>query len=566
MYEWAPDNMNEASTSRASNGLVEELLEFERLLFELSVRFADVSADRVVAEIESALLGLVSFLDFDRGAFWEFLDEEQQQFLCTVAVEGVVPPRRGAVPVELAWFAKELRAGRTVVIRSDRDVPAEAASAAEYNQRVGIRSVLVVPLPVDGRVVAAIGFGAFRATREWPPEFIARLTVIGEVMAQALVRKRSEAALRASEARWRSIFETSALAISVFDQDLRYRATNPAFQALLGYTDDELRELTPLDLTVGEERGAADSRLAALREGKIDHYVVEKQYRRKDGKVIWAQASVARASPTGPEMFIGTMIDITEVKRAQESLLAARSELARVSQLTTIGQMAASIAHEIKQPITSIVMGASAGLRWLAKASPDLGEVRACLELIAKNGDRANHVIDGVRAMFQKGRQEKGFLDINLIIQETLELVNGEAQKKGIALQSELSEGLRPVFGNRTQLQQVMLNLFANAIEAMDTAANGSRRLHVSSTSFAPETVLITVTDSGPGLPIEDINRIFDPFFTTKSQGMGMGLSICRSLVEAHNGQLSARSGIKQGAVFEITLPAGDLSELLESA
>jgi PAS domain S-box-containing protein len=140
-------------------------------------------------------------------------------------------------------------------------------------------------------------------------------------MAQALVRKRSEAALRASEARWRSIFETSALAISVFDQDLRYRATNPAFQAILGYTDHELRELTPLDLTVGEERGAADSRLAALREGKIDHYVVEKQYRRKDGKVIWAQASVARASPTGPEMFIGTMIDITEVKRAQEACL-----------------------------------------------------------------------------------------------------------------------------------------------------------------------------------------------------------------------------------------------------
>jgi PAS domain S-box-containing protein len=562
--------MNEASTSRASNGLVEELLEFERLLFELSVRFADVSADRVVAEIESALLGLVDFLDFDRGAFWEFLDEERQHFLCTVAVGGVVPPRRGPVPVELAWFAKELRAGRTVVIRSDRDVPAEAATAAEYNQRVGIRSVLVVPLPVDGRVVAAIGFGAFRATREWPPEFIARLTVIGEVMAQALVRKRSEAALRASEARWRSIFETSALAISVFDQDLRYRATNPAFQAILGYTDDELRELTPLDLTVGDERGAADSRLAALQEGKIDHYVVEKQYRRKDGKVIWAQASVARASQAGPETFIGTMIDITEVKRAQESLLAARSELARVSQLTTIGQMAASIAHEIKQPITSIVMGASAGLRWLAKASPDLGpalgEVHACLELIAKNGDRANHVIDGVRAMFQKGRQEKGFLDINQIIRETLELVHGDAQKKAIVLQSELSEGLRPIFGNRTQLQQVMLNLFSNAIEAMDSAANGSHRLHVSSTSFAPETVLITVADSGPGLPIEDVNRIFDPFFTTKSQGMGMGLSICRSLVEAHNGQLSARSGAKQGAVFEITLPAGDLGQLLESA
>ena len=530
------------------------------------MRFANVPVDQVVAVIESALLQLVSFLDFDRSAFWEFVDEEQQHFLCSVAVEGVEPTQRGPVPADLAWSAKELRAGRTVVIRSDKDIPPEAAAAAEYNRRAGIRSVLVVPLRVDGRVVAAIGFGAFRSTREWPPEFIARLTVIGGVMAQALVRKRSEAALRASEARWQLIFETSTLAISVFDQDLRYTATNPAFQAILGYTEDELRQLTPLDLTVGEEREAADIRLAELREGKIDHYTAEKQYRRKDGKVIWAQASVARASRSGPEMFIGTMIDITESKRAQESLLATQSELTRVSQLTTIGQMAASIAHEIKQPITSIVMGASAGLRWLTKEPPNLKEVQACLDLIAANGDRANQVIDSVRAMFQKSRQEKEFFDVNQIIQETLELVRGEAQKQGIVLQSDLSDDLRPVFGIRIQLQQVMLNLFLNAIEAMDAIASGTRQLRVSSTSFAPDSVLITVANSGPGLSPKDITRIFDPFFTTKPRGMGMGLSICRSLVEAHNGKLSAHSGVKQGAVFEITLPAGDLSQLLESA
>jgi PAS domain S-box-containing protein len=240
------------------------------------------------------------------------------------------------------------------------------------------------------------------------------VTVIGEVMAQALVRKRSEAALRASEARWRSIFETSTLAISVFDQDLHYTATNPAFQAILGYTADELRHLTPLDLTVGEERSTADVRLAALREGKIDHYAVEKQYRRKDGKVIWAQASVARASQSGPEMFIGTMIAITESKQAHENLLAAQSELARVSN-STHGQMTASIAHEIKQPITSIVMGASAGLRWLAKEPPNLKEVKACLELIAKNGDRSHHVVDGVRAMFSStARNGSSWISIRL--------------------------------------------------------------------------------------------------------------------------------------------------------
>ena len=555
-----------AHASPASDPPLEELFEFERLLFDLSVRFANVSADRVVDEIDRALMQLVKFLGFDRSAFWEFVDDEQQNFLVTVAVEGVEPPARGPIPAELTWSAKELRAGRTVVIRSDKDIPAEAAAAAEYNRRTGIRSILVVPLPVDGRVVAAIGFGAFRSTREWPPEFIARLTVIGEVMAQAFVRKRSEAALRASEARWRSIFETSSLAISVFDQDLRYTTANAAYQAILGYTDEELRRLTPLDLTVGEERESVDIRLNALREGRIDHYAVERRYRRKDGKVIWAQASIARASQSGPEMFIATIVDITESKLAQESLLAMQSELARISTLTTIGQMAASIAHEIKQPITSIVMGANAGLRWLTKKPPNLKEVRACLVLIANNGDRANQVIDGVRAMFQNNQQEKEFFDVNQIIRETFELVRAEAQKKRIVLQSELSEDLRPVFGNRIQLQQVMLNLFSNAMEAMDDVANRTRQLRVSSTSFAPESVLISVADSGPGFAPKDVSRIFDPFFTTKSRGMGMGLSICRALVEAHNGQLSAHSGVEQGAVFEITLPTGDLSQSLESA
>jgi PAS domain S-box-containing protein len=550
-----------ATSTRASDASLEELLTFERLLSDLSVRFANVAADTIVPEVESALQQLLKFLGFDRSAFWDFVDADKPYFLCSVAVEGVEPPLRGPIPPELSWLAKELGAGRTVVIRSDQDLPPEAAVAAEFNRRAGIRSVLVIPLPVGGRVVAAIGFGALRSTRQWPVEFIARVTVVGEVMAQALIRTRSETALRLSETRWRSIFETSTLAITVFDQNLRYTATNPAFQAMLGYSDEELRQLTPLDITADEERGNADSRLAALREGKIDHYVVEKQYRRKDGTVIWGQASVARASQSGPEMFIGTMIDITESRRAQDNLFATQSELARVAQLTTIGQMAASIAHEIKQPLTSIMMGANAGQRWLAKKPPNLKEVRACFDLIADNGDRANQVIDGIRAMFQKGRQEKESVDINELIRETLELVRGKAQQARIALQTDLAEDLPAVFARRIQLQQVVFNLFANAIEAMDGAADDGRRLFVSSAFRPPRDVLVVVTDSGPGLAPENVNRIFDPFFTTKSQGMGMGLSICRSIVEAHDGRLAARSGADRGAVFEMTLPAAEISQ-----
>ena len=545
--------------SHASGASLEELLAFERLLSDLSVRFANVADDQVIAEIESALKRLLNFLGFDRSAFWEFVDEEKQYFLCSAAVEGVQPPLRGPIPADLSWFASELRAGRKIVIRSDRDIPPEAAAAAEYNRRAGIRSVLVIPLPVGGRVVAAIGFGAFRSTREWPAEFVARITVIGEVMAQALVRKRSEAALRASEARWKSIFETSSIGISTFDQDLHYLATNPAFQAILGYTDKELRQLSPLDITLEEERKDAQARLGELRQGKIDHYVVVKQYRRKDGTVIWGHSSVARAPESRPEVFIGTMVDITESKRAQDKLRATQTELARVTSLTAVGQMAASMAHEINQPLASIALGCSASLRWLAKKPPNLKEVQAALNRMSDATHRAGQVIDSIRTMFKNDSREKTVLDVNQVIRDVLALLHFELQNHQISTQTELSPKLPPVLADGVQLQQVIVNLITNAIEAMDAVTDRTRTLGVKSAIRDPDGVSITVEDSGPGIESENVDRIFHPFFTTKSQGMGMGLSICRSIVEAHNGRLSARAANDRGSVFQIELPAGDV-------
>jgi PAS domain S-box-containing protein len=292
------------------------------------------------------------------------------------------------------------------IFNGDNRLVGEAA-AAEYYRRVGIRSQLLVPLLVGGRVVATIGFGAFRSTRQWPDEFIARVRVIGEVMAQALVRKRSEAALRASEARWQSVFETSTIGISIFDRDLHYTETNPAFRTILGYTEEELRQLTPLDITAENDRQGAQARVAELLQGRVNRYTAVKQYRRKDGTVIWGHVSVARAPES--EMFIGTLIDITESKQAQDKLQTMQMQLARVTSLTTVGQMAASMAHEIKQPLATIALGCSAGLRWLAKQPPDLEEVRADLDRIANASDRASQVIEGIRSMFKSDSRKRPF-------------------------------------------------------------------------------------------------------------------------------------------------------------
>ena len=542
-------------TGHEAEASLEELLAFERLLFDLSARFANVADEQVIAEIESALKQLVKFLGFDRGILAEFTDAGKQDILCSVVVRGVEPLLPGPIPAWGDWFVTELRSGRTVVIRSYEDFPPEAAAAAKYYRRVGLRFQLVIPLPVGGRTVASIGLSAFRPTREWPDDFIARVRVIGEVMAQALLRKRSEAALRASEERWRSIFETSALGITIFDQDLHYIAANPAFQAMLGYTDQELRQLTPLDITVEEERGTAQIQLADLQQGKVDHYEVVKQYRRKDGKVLWAHGSVAQVAESRPKMFIGTMVDITESKRDQDAVEATRAELARVARMNRLGAMTASIAHEINQPLAAIAANTSAALRWLAKTTPNLDEARAALEGIGRDSQRAADVVESIRAMFKNDSQNRVLLDINQLVREVLALVHGELFKRGISLDTELTDNLPQVMADRVQLQQVVMNLVTNAIDGTEPIADRQKLLRVKSSIGDGDIVVVAIEDTGTGIDADKVDRVFDAFFTTKPNGMGMGLSICRSIIEAHNGRLGVSAGAQYGSVFRFELP-----------
>jgi C4-dicarboxylate-specific signal transduction histidine kinase len=230
-------------------------------------------------------------------------------------------------------------------------------------------------------------------------------------------------------------------------------------------------------------------------------------------------------------------------------------ELAHANRVTTMGQLSASIAHEVNQPIAATVTNAQAALRWLRAQPPDLDEVRDSLGRIVEDGMRAGNVIGGIRALIHKVPSRKDWFGLNEAILEMVVLTRSEVLKHGVSLQTQLAPGLPMVEGDRTQLQQVILNLILNAIEAMGGMDEGTRELRINTETEAAGGVLVTVRDSGPGLDPADVEHVFKAFYTTKPKGMGMGLAICRSMVEAHGGRMWAIANEPGGAVFQFTLP-----------
>jgi PAS domain S-box-containing protein len=399
----------------------------------------------------------------------------------------------------------------------------------------------------DGEIVwADVNTVFVRATDSTP-------AILGTIVVDITDRKRAEAALRASEERWRAMFEIAPVGIATLDfEHRRYLTANERFQQMTGYTEDQLRNLTTLEITHEDDRAATLERIDSGAVGVLQR----KRYRRKDGEVVWADvtAFVVPATYSTPAFLGAVIVDITDRKRAEEALQQSQADLARLNRVMLLGEMTASIAHEINQPIAAVITNANAGLRWLGAKRPDLDEVREALGRIVRDGTRSGEVIGRIREHVKKMPPHRGLLDINEAIREVVALTQTETQRNAIRLRSRLVDDLPFVSADRVQLQQVMINLFVNAIEAMSGASDGARELTiVSGTDDA--NVVVEVQDTGPGLDSEKLDRLFQSFYTTKPDGIGMGLAISRSIAEAHGGRLSAAPNNPRGAVFRLTLP-----------
>ena len=361
-----------------------------------------------------------------------------------------------------------------------------------------------------------------------------------------------ERELRANKARWQAVVANPFMGVTVLSRTGHFVTANSTFQAMVGYTEDELKKLTPLDITPAGDREANKILLRELQRGKRQHYELTKRLQRKDGEVVWVQLYVFGIPDHGA---VGMTINVTEKMRAENALQIAQAELARSAHVSRMGAMTASIAHEINQPLAAIVANASAGLRWMERTPPDLAEARESFEQIGQEGQRAAEVIESVRSMFRSKELAHASIDLNQLIREVLALVESTVQKHGIVMRTELDETLVPVTGNRVQLQQVLFNLLTNAIEATESVVD--RKVSIRSKLADDGGVQVTVEDSGSGIDPKVFDKIFNSFFTTKAEGMGMGLSICRSIVESHGGRLLALPGQSRGAAFRFTLPAG---------
>src|SRR5262249_5186855 len=256
------------------------------------------------------------------------------------------------------------------------------------------------------------------------------------------------------------------------------------------------------------------------------------------------------------ESGVAFVLDLTERKRAEEALRTAQAELAHVARVATLGELAASIAHEINQPLGAVVNNASACVRWLAAQNVEAAR-QSALRVVA-DGHRASDIIGRIRALAQKAPPHKDWLDLNATIRDVLALAHSEVQRHGVLVETQLAAEVPRMLGDRIQLQQVLLNLVMNAIEALSGVSAGPRTLWVSSECGAAPEVVIAVRDSGPGLEPEGLARLFEAFYTTKPQGLGLGLAISRRIIEAHGGRLWASANNDHGATFQFTLPTAE--------
>ena len=444
------------------------------------------------------------------------------------------------------------------------DAAAENPFAADtYLHQHRARSILCLPLINQSKLIGVLYLENNLAPHVFTPARIAVLKLLASQAAISLENTRLYRDVVEREAKIRRLVDANIIGIFLWEIEGQIVEANDAFLRIVGHDREDLvaGRLRWTDLTPPEWRKRHEQVWTPeiRMTGTLQPF--EKEYFRKDGSRVSVLVGAAAFDESGNQG-VSFVLDLTERKRAEAEARQSerryrevQMELAHSNRVATMGQLTASIAHEVKQPIGATATNAEAALRWLGARRPNLQEARQALDRIVNDSMRAGDIIDRIRDLIKKAPPRKGGLDINEAIREVIELTRGEAAKSGVSMQTHLPEGLPLIHGDRVQLQQVILNLIVNAVEAMSDIADAPRALLITTGQAESSGVLVSVRDTGPGLAPATVERLFEAFYTTKASGLGLGLSICRSIIEAHGGRLWASTNVPRGAIFHFTVP-----------
>jgi signal transduction histidine kinase/integral membrane sensor domain MASE1 len=532
-------------------------LRFEELLARLSGAFVHVPGDRMDAAFDEWLGRLGVFLQLSYVRLYTQSGGELQ-VAYSWSPPNAPPQPPMVVKRDYPWTWERLRRLEPIVVSSVDGLPAQATIDKRSMQKHGNQALVVLPLVAGHRALGALGF-ASSSERAWSHDVVRNLRLVAEVLANALARKQTEDALRASEGIKSSILQSLSSGVAVVDSAGLVVAVNDSWTRLA-------KEGGSLDIRVGENlldamreaatrlnprMGDVSTAIASVLDGTRDRSVLEFTGQAGGEPRWWSVLVVPLHRSDGGAVV--TVTDVTGLRRAELAVQRSRQELAHVGRVSTVGELTASLAHELNQPLAAIMTNAQTAGRLLGATPPDLAQIRTILADIVKDDRRASDVIKRLRDLLRKGTLEMSRVDIAVIIRDVVDLLSSEAMIKRIRVFLDLDREHVAVMGDRVQLQQVMLNLLHNAMEAIGEREG---RVFVRCRSVNSSVVRVSVTDTGPGIDEGAEELVFEPFYTTKREGMGMGLSIVRTILESHGGTIRALNNGRQGAQFEFTLPA----------
>jgi signal transduction histidine kinase len=551
--------------------MLEERLRFETLLSDLSAKLIHVHADGLDAALGGALRQMVTFLGVDRGNLDEYR-EGRPGVRVSWAEPGVETLPSILQAGQFPWTAGTLRRGGVVRFPRTAALPEEATTDRASYERLGTRSHLSIPLQAGGPMLGVLSFDSVRAERDWPDELIDRLALLSEAFAGALERKRMEQALADRLRFQRLLSDLSVRFANVpaldFDQALGVdRAALVAFPtrgaaggswSLDGAAD--MSRVPGLTMRLHGGELIRVSLPSELPDGITSMVAVPL---RAAGAVLGGLlvATVGAEGAWPDELMeqlhlVGeTVANALASAQAEREAGRLRQELAHIGRVSAMGELTASLAHELNQPLTAILNNAEVAQQHLQAAAPNLQELREILDDIVADDKRAAEIIQRLRVLLKKGALEHLPLDINDVVGEVAQLVRNDVVLRNVPMTVDLAPGLPVVRGDRVQLQQVILNMVLNGLEAM-AEPNGHARALVIRTSRAGDTaVRVGVEDAGVGIDTDNLERLFQPLYTTKPEGLGMGLAIARTIIEAHGGHLRGANNAAAGATFQFTLP-----------